>query len=118
MYGLEAMADVNELTAFIARGRTPRDRRGVGRGGRTPARGSSPRFVAGLTLDAIPAEVVSQARRSLLDTFGCGLFGATLPWSAILRTTLGQVDDGRRAGSGEPASGSAPRTRPWPTAPR
>jgi len=53
------------------------------------------RFVAGLTLDVIPAEVVSRAQRSLLDTFGCGLFGATLPWSAILRTTLGQVDDGR-----------------------
>jgi len=55
-------------------------------------------FVAGLRPGDIPAAVMSQARQSLLDTLGCGLFGSTLPWSEILRRTLGGVDDGRTCG--------------------
>ena len=40
-------------------------------------------FAAGLTLDAIPRPVVEHAKRSLLDTAGCGLQGSTLEWSRI-----------------------------------
>jgi aconitate decarboxylase len=55
-------------------------------------------FVAGLRPEDIPEPVIAQARRSLLDTLGCGLFGSTLPWSGILRSTLGRVDEGRACG--------------------
>jgi 2-methylcitrate dehydratase PrpD len=49
-------------------------------------------FVAGLRYEAIPGEVIARIKLLILDSFGCALFGATLPWSQILRTTLAQVD--------------------------
>lgn len=40
-------------------------------------------WIAGLTLDRLPASVVTQLKTCLLDSLGCGLFGATQPWSVI-----------------------------------
>jgi len=41
-------------------------------------------FAAKLEYDKIPAQVVEHIKLCLLDTFGCGLFGSTLSWSAIV----------------------------------
>jgi 2-methylcitrate dehydratase PrpD len=37
-------------------------------------------FVSDLRYDDIPDDIRHEARRALLDTIGCGVFGATLPW--------------------------------------
>jgi aconitate decarboxylase len=37
-------------------------------------------WASGLTLPAIPAEVVAHLKMCLLDSIGCGLFGARQPW--------------------------------------
>ena len=38
------------------------------------------RFGAALRYDDIPADVIARIKLSLLDSLGCCLFGATLPW--------------------------------------
>ena len=40
-------------------------------------------WVAGLTLDDVPPEVVDRAKHLLLDGIGCALVGAQLPWSRV-----------------------------------
>ncbi len=45
-------------------------------------------FIAGIEYAAIPAPVIEHAKRLVLDTLGCGLLGAALPWSLRLRATL------------------------------
>lgn len=49
-------------------------------------------FVAGLDFDDLPTEVVEHAKTCLIDTVGCGIFGATLSWTGILVETLDAVD--------------------------
>ncbi len=49
-------------------------------------------FVAGLTYDAIPADVTQRIKLLILDALGCGLYGADLEWSRILQTRLGELD--------------------------
>jgi 2-methylcitrate dehydratase PrpD len=41
-------------------------------------------FSAQLTYDKIPASVIKHIKLCLLDTFGCALFGSTLPWARII----------------------------------
>ena len=41
-------------------------------------------FASELTYDQIPASVIEHTKICLLDTFGCGLFGSTLPWARIV----------------------------------
>jgi 2-methylcitrate dehydratase PrpD len=41
------------------------------------------RFASGLSLDDVPAPVVGHAKLSVLDTLGCALHGASLPWCRI-----------------------------------
>src|SRR5690348_6643776 len=38
-------------------------------------------FGAALAYDRIPPEAVERVKSSVLDTLGCCLFGATLPWT-------------------------------------
>jgi aconitate decarboxylase len=52
-------------------------------------------FVSDLTYDAIPQEVRDRIKLLILDAIGCGLYGARLPWCAILQDTLGRLDDTR-----------------------
>jgi aconitate decarboxylase len=64
-------------------------------------------FAASLRFDDIPAGVVEHVKLCLLDTIGCGLFGATLPWTRILDETISAVDTGGPAsvwGSGRTLS--------------
>lgn len=49
-------------------------------------------FVAGLTFDAIPPEVIARMKLLILDGLGCALFGAQLEWSRILCDTLAGID--------------------------
>ena len=41
-------------------------------------------FSAELTYDKIPQPVIEHIKICLLDTFGCGLFGSTLPWARVV----------------------------------
>ena len=49
-------------------------------------------FVAGLSWDDIPAEIVERAKYLILDGIGCGLYGSIKPWSRIMVDTLGKLD--------------------------
>ena len=50
------------------------------------------RFVAGLRYEDIPGEVIERIKLLILDSLGCAVFGAELPWSVILMDTLAAVD--------------------------
>jgi len=49
-------------------------------------------FVSGLRYDEIPSEVRQRIKLLVLDSLGCGLYGADLPWAKILKETLCEVD--------------------------
>jgi aconitate decarboxylase len=49
-------------------------------------------FVSGLRYEDLPAEVIARIKLLILDSFGCAIYGADLPWSRILRDTLERVD--------------------------
>jgi aconitate decarboxylase len=49
-------------------------------------------FVANLRYGDIPSEVIERIKLLILDSLGCAVFGAELPWSRILIETLGAVD--------------------------
>lgn len=55
-------------------------------------------FMAGLRFAEIPGDVISHIKTCLLDTFGCGLFGSTLPWTKIAHQTVAVVDAGGDTG--------------------
>src|SRR5258708_28425627 len=42
-------------------------------------------FATTLRYDDLPATTVAHAKLSILDTVGCAVFGATLPWIDMLR---------------------------------
>jgi aconitate decarboxylase len=46
----------------------------------TPALGQ---WVSGLALDDLPQDVIAHLKTCLLDSLGCGLFGAAQPWGVI-----------------------------------
>jgi 2-methylcitrate dehydratase PrpD len=45
-------------------------------------------FIATLKYEAIPEQVRERIKLLILDSFGCAIFGAELPWSKILLETL------------------------------
>ncbi len=49
-------------------------------------------FVSELRYDEIPSEVTQRIKLVILDSFGCGLYGAALEWSRILQRRLGELD--------------------------
>ena len=49
-------------------------------------------FVSSLQYEDIPQEVRQRIKLLVLDSLGCGLYGAHLPWTDILRDTLTEVD--------------------------
>lgn len=51
-------------------------------------------YVAAIRYEDIPAEVLTRLKLLILDSLGCGLFGAGLEWSRILQDTLTAVDRG------------------------
>ena len=66
-------------------------------------------FVANLTYDRIPAEVRHRNKLLMLDSLGCALYGADLPWSQLLQQQLSQIDSTRTCSVwGTPLKLSAP----------
>jgi len=49
-------------------------------------------FICGLRYEDIPAEVLDRIKLLILDSLGCAIYGAHLPWSQILVDTLKRVD--------------------------
>ncbi|AOB32706.1 2-methylcitrate dehydratase [Bordetella sp. H567] len=49
-------------------------------------------FIANLKYEAIPEQVRDRIKLLILDSFGCAIFGAELPWSKILLETLTAED--------------------------
>ncbi len=49
-------------------------------------------FVSGLRYDDVPGEVIDRIKLLILDSLGCALYGAELPWSRILQEALAEVD--------------------------
>ncbi|UCE32821.1 MAG: MmgE/PrpD family protein [Burkholderiales bacterium] len=45
-------------------------------------------FAAGLRYERLPGEVVARLKLLVLDSLGCALYGAGLPWCRLLRETL------------------------------
>ncbi|HET9652228.1 MAG TPA: MmgE/PrpD family protein, partial [Usitatibacter sp.] len=52
-------------------------------------------FVSRLRYDDIPPEVRHRIKLLMLDSFGCALYGADLPWTRILQERLTAIDDTR-----------------------
>jgi 2-methylcitrate dehydratase PrpD len=50
-------------------------------------------FVARLSYEQIPSEVIARVKLLVLDALGCAIFGAALPWSRILVQTLATLDN-------------------------
>jgi len=49
-------------------------------------------FVSDLQYDDIPPEVRTRIKLLVLDSLGCALYGANLPWTRILQSTLTELD--------------------------
>lgn len=54
-------------------------------------------FVCNLKYQDIPLEVIQIIKRNTLDTFGCGLFGSTMPWGKIISEFVAELGDGGKA---------------------
>lgn len=64
--------------------------------------GSSPtrilaEYVSGLSYNHIPEEVISHIKFCLIDSFGCALFGSTLPWGKIITSFTKELGKGKGA---------------------
>ncbi|MBO0887270.1 MAG: MmgE/PrpD family protein, partial [Acidimicrobiales bacterium] len=62
-------------------------------------------FAAGLRYEDVPADVVAMAKRCMLDSLGCGIYGAGKPWTE----SVARVVEGL---------GQAPRSAAWGSAVR
>lgn len=63
---------------------------------RSPHAGDLAEFLAALSFADVPPAAVDGARRAFLDSLGCGLFGATQPWT---RAAIEAVARDRSSGS-------------------
>jgi 2-methylcitrate dehydratase PrpD len=52
-------------------------------------------FVADLNYKTIPTEVSKRIKILMLDAFGCGIYGAKVEWSHILRRAINRLDKDR-----------------------
>ncbi len=52
-------------------------------------------FVSGLRYEDVPGDVLARIKLLMLDSLGCALYGASLPWCRILQDTLHHVDSTR-----------------------
>ncbi|WEX10651.1 MmgE/PrpD family protein [Chelativorans sp. AA-79] len=55
-------------------------------------------FVSGLHYEDIPETVRERIKLLILDSLGCALYGADLPWTRILQQTLSSIDFSDGAG--------------------
>ena len=52
-------------------------------------------FVSNLQYDDIPDEVKGRIKLLVLDSLGCALYGANLPWTNIQQEVLSEIDHTR-----------------------
>jgi aconitate decarboxylase len=55
-------------------------------------------FVSSFRFERIPSDVLARIKLLVLDSLGCAIYGAILPWSRILRETLAAEDTTAAAG--------------------
>lgn len=54
-------------------------------------------FATGLRYEDLPADVIAMAKRCILDSFGCGVFGAQTPWTQAVTRVVNQLGQAQRA---------------------
>jgi aconitate decarboxylase len=52
-------------------------------------------YISGLSYRQIPQAVVSHVKLCLIDSFGCALFGSTLPWGKIITSFAKEMGKGK-----------------------
>ncbi len=70
-------------------------------------------FVVDAALGTLPSRLTELAKRYTLDTLGCGIYGSTKPWSAIVRESarpFTAIPNGRCSVIGAPWSAAPPAT--------
>ena len=66
-------------------------------------------FLHALSLERLPSSTVAAAKRALLDTLGCALFGAPEPWSQVMAAeVIGEGSKGRSTIIGRNEVAAAP----------
>lgn len=56
-------------------------------------------FIANFRYEDLPAEVVEMVKRSLLDSFACGIYGSRTPWAEAVARTVAQWGETETASS-------------------
>src|SRR5262245_12075531 len=56
------------------------------------------RFVSGLTYERLPDEVRQRIKLLILDSLGCGIYGAVKPHSEIATRSIVSIDDSKTCG--------------------
>jgi aconitate decarboxylase len=54
-------------------------------------------FAVGLRYEDLPKEVISDAKRAILDSFGCGLFGSPKPWTKSVSRVVESLGQSKKA---------------------
>jgi 2-methylcitrate dehydratase PrpD len=54
-------------------------------------------YISGLTYQDIPHEVIAHLKLCIIDSFGCALFGSTLPWGKIITSFAKEMGKGKEA---------------------
>lgn len=63
----------------------------------TPPTRSLAEYISSLSYRDIPGDVVSHVKFCLMDSFGCALFGATLPWGKMISEFAKELGIGKGA---------------------
>jgi len=48
-------------------------------------------FAVGLRYEDLPADIIANAKRCILDSLGCGVFGAPTPWTRSVARVVGKL---------------------------
>ncbi|APH74222.1 MmgE/PrpD family protein [Aquibium oceanicum] len=54
-------------------------------------------FAVNLTYEDLPPEVISDAKRCILDSLGCGVFGAQTPWTQSVRRVVESLGQSQKS---------------------
>jgi aconitate decarboxylase len=65
-------------------------------------------FATKLRYEDLPKEVIDDAKRCIIDSLGCGLFGAPQPWTQSVARVVASLGQAQKAS----ASGSKLRADP------
>ena len=76
------------------------------------------RFASGLRCDDATPEMIERLKLLMLESLGCGHYGARRQRYRMLRETLETVDDAREVGLWGSGHALTARKRPWSTARR